>query len=448
MDIREEYIIRESINDVIRILDSAEVRPDFSSDTVIVQVTNRAPIAHLAIERGLKALIVKGGGKLKRIHSLGELLETLDNHDNEAADFLRMAFADAVAFFNYNVNAKGFEHFQSLDSYLSEVGTKQAFQDLRYWAIGESTNGGDPIPSISLYIHREVLCALHCLFLRSYRDTVSARVERDVASKVAEIRKSSDTRVDRLTSESASSYANWLNRSRGEFRKALESAVRSDFKSEECDEFWSMNLRSAFKELGQSSDPAVRYFIGTCSYLPEGSQYKAPDANPKVVWNDQKNKGTVTTPAGNDLGFIQQYADGAWGIIPSEAGLVQTTAIAEALSDAKHYLVNRLTCHVRVTVNGRPKTVRIVGEPTSSADWTSETEDVLAENSSPETLVLEFWDIKHGLQVGDRVSLEIPSQGSPRYASFYDGSVTELAEQKVSMEGSKVLGLATEGPQS
>lgn len=63
MELRDEYKIKESSEDAIRILDSAPLRPDPLPERNLVQSTNHAPIAHLAIEKGLQALIAEGGGR-------------------------------------------------------------------------------------------------------------------------------------------------------------------------------------------------------------------------------------------------------------------------------------------------------------------------------------------------------------------------------------------------
>ena len=56
----KQYKIEESIRDVIRILDLAPIQVDMIGEKNLAQLTNRVPIAHLAIERGLKALISQG----------------------------------------------------------------------------------------------------------------------------------------------------------------------------------------------------------------------------------------------------------------------------------------------------------------------------------------------------------------------------------------------------
>ena len=146
MDTMERYKIQQSIKDVINILDSVPIYRDLIPETTIVQLTNRVPIAHIALERGLKALISDAGGVQERVHSLNWLHGELGRCDSDAAVFLAKAFENAVNFFGYNVNTKGFRHFRSLEDYLSKTGTENAFDKLRYWALGESSKGENPIP--------------------------------------------------------------------------------------------------------------------------------------------------------------------------------------------------------------------------------------------------------------------------------------------------------------
>ena len=119
----ERYKIQRSIWDAIDILDSAPMHRDLIPETMIVQLTNRGPMAHLAIERGLKALIANATGNRNSIHSLNRLYRDLKGCDKNSADFLDEAFDDAVRFYGYSVDDKGFGHFRSLDEYLSKVGT-------------------------------------------------------------------------------------------------------------------------------------------------------------------------------------------------------------------------------------------------------------------------------------------------------------------------------------
>ena len=446
MDTMERYKIQESLADVISILDSAPMHRDLLPDKMTVQLTNRMPIAHLAIERGLKALIADADGTTDRIHSLYKLNRNLRECDKDSADFLAEAFEDAVRFFRYNVNVKGFRHFRSLDDYLSKVGTEKAFDALRYWAIGESPKGGNPIPYISPPIHRELLYAISCLFL-SWRETVSGRVERTVAHAIAMFsgRHISYSSGDSSKEQSVRWYMDWLFKEHTTCCSALEESVTQGFVVTD-DQFVVQTLRGAFEDLRQSKDPAVQYYFRTLTYLPEGSQRLNPDAVPEIEWrNHDQTRGTVVTPAGTCLGFVEKYADGGWGIIPCEVGLVQVTEIARALRDAQAYLVNHLTKQVTVTVNGESKQLRMVGDRDFffRPAWTAETGTPI--DIGLTTCELELWDANHGLHNGEEVSMELqvelPSEAGDRVVSVLEGTVTAVTEQKVSIKGTDVFTL-------
>ena len=113
MDTMDEYKIQASIDDVINILDSAPIKLDLIEELNIVQLANRILIAHLAIERGLKALI-KQRKQCVWGHSLAKLYKDLRECNSEYADYLSEAFRSAVEFYGYNVNYRGFGHFRSV----------------------------------------------------------------------------------------------------------------------------------------------------------------------------------------------------------------------------------------------------------------------------------------------------------------------------------------------
>ena len=438
MDTMERYKIRASIKDVIAILDSAPIHRDLIPEANLVQLTNRVPIAHLAIERGLKALINEAGGSVEETHGLHRLYRDLKGRDQESGDYLAMAFQDSVGFYGYNVNAKGFGQFRSLDDYLSRVGTEKTFESLRYWAIGETGKGESPMPYISPLIHREILCALWCLFLASRRETVSGRVEREVREAMFSRRHIHWGAEDTSKERSVHWYMNWLLKEHTTCRSALEEAVRQDFGIREDDKFVNQTLRDAYTDLCQSKDPAVLYLIRTLTYLPQGSQIRNADAVPDVEWlNRDQTSGMVKTPTGTCLGFIEKYADGTWGIEPQEEGLVQVSDIAATLADAKAYLVNRLTRQVTVTVRGESQQLRVVTErdffPLAVNYMEIEsTTDVLPYTTTYE---LEFWDVGHDISPGDEISVELPSDTSHKFVSILEGTVKTVSEHKVLVEG-------------
>ena len=441
MDTMERYKIRKSIEDVIAILDSAPMNRDLIPETNIVQLTNRAPIAHLAIERGLKALIINAGKSADQIHSLDRLYRALTECDEEAANFLAKAFEDSVTLFRFKVNAKGFGHLKSLEAYFAKVGKDKDFEALRYWAIGESSKGESPIPYIAPSIHRELLCALCCLFFPIRRETVLDRIEQAVFEAMTNTSRLMYNTRDDPKKRAVDWYLNWLLNEHSTRCRALEEAVRQNFTIKDDDEFIGQILRDACADLQRSKDPAVQYYMYRLTYLPKGSQQRDPDAIPKVQWlNHIESDGEVKTPVGTTLGFIEKRADGAWEIIPMEDGLVRVSDVAETLADAKAYLVSRLTNQVVVSVNGVSKRLRIVSERNSFPlpEITGETGDSESLNSWTQVYKLEFWDGDHGLSSGDGVVLELHSE---EYTSvlILEGMVKGVKKQMVSIAGKEVL---------
>ena len=444
MDQIEIYIIQESIKDVIAILDSAPMRLDLVPEANAVQLTNRAPIAHLAIERGLKALISEAGGTGDHTHGLHKLFQDLMQCDEKSAEYLAEAFQDAVKFYGYNVNIKGFKQFRSLDDYLSKVGNEKAFELFRYWAIGESSNGESPILFISLPIHRELLQALWCIFLPTLRQTVSGRVEDAVARAMFNGRRLQYRVDDTGKAESVKWYRNWLFREHTTCCNPLEEAVERDFAIKDDDDFVAQILRDAFNDLQQSNDPAVRYYMGTLRYLAKGSQLRNPDAIPVVDWlRPDQTKASVSTPAGTNLGFIEKNPDGGWAIIPTEEGAVAVSDIAKSVADAKNYLVNRLTEQVTVTINGESRQLRVTSTegfaPFPTSMRTIETGDSENPNPSTPTYGLEFWNSEHGLRRGDEISVSLLSQRANGFGYAIKGIVLTVSEEKVSIAGMLTL---------
>ena len=442
MDIMEKYRIQESIKDAIVILDSAPMHRDLSPDTNAVRLTNRAPIAHLAIERGMKSLINESGGCADPIHALNKLYRDLCCHDKAAADYLAKAFDEAVMFYGYNINVKGLTQFRSLQDYLGKVGTEKAFQALRYWAIEGSNSQANPMPYISLPIHREILWALWCAFLPSRRETVADRVDNEIAHAMFDARhKHIGYSPDDTSKEQAvHGYFNWLFKEHSTRRSALKEAVDKNFvlgKEEFVDEL----LREAYEELKKSEDPAMQYFLGRLSYLHKGSQRRNRDAVPDIQWSGEgEYRGMVVTPAGTFLGFIEKFADGGCGITPSEPGLVRITAIAESVGDAKHYLVNRLTRMASCVIKGERKQLRLCVK--EHFGFRSTSSDRVWSSTDPEggtaSYDVEFWDACHGMKCGDSVAIGVVWNEVDTAASVLYGTVEDVENQKVSIIGSDV----------
>lgn len=410
---------------------------DLVPEANMVQLTNRAPIAHLAIERGLKAIIGESGGNAKRKHDLNELYRELSQCNPVASDYLDQSFDDAVTFFGYNINDKGFKQFRSLDDYLSKVGTAKSFNALRYWAIEEAGQGANPIPFISSPIHRELLSALWMLFLPSRRETVSDRVESAVSYAMFEGRAISYGPDDTGKEEMVHSYMNWLYKDHATCRSALKEAVNRNLSLGKGDVIDKI-VREGHCELSQSKDPAVQYYMRTLTYIPKGSERRNPDAIPNVNWfNVEESRGELLSVGGIHLGFVERFADGSWEIRPNQEGGGGVSDIAEALADAKHYVVNRLTAPVLVIVNGVAKRLRIhlrkhalVHAGFLNSLWDG---SATFPQECPADVV--FWDASHGLDVGDIVSVRRLGNAERDYVAVLEGSVIRAAGHQITISG-------------
>ena len=67
-------------------LDASPAKADLIPEVTVIQVMNRAPIAHLAIERTLKFLIKVSGGSFEETHTLNRHREALRKCDPDADD--------------------------------------------------------------------------------------------------------------------------------------------------------------------------------------------------------------------------------------------------------------------------------------------------------------------------------------------------------------------------
>ncbi len=252
----KEVFLLCSIEDTIDILDNALIQP-LDSISGSARLTNRISIAHLELERGLKALLHKSGksGRSEG-HHLGKLYVKLMKCNKDAANSLTEAFNNAVGFFGYDIEKEGFEHFRALVCYLSKVGTEEIFMDMRYWLI-------EPRKAIKyktlLKLHREILYRLQCCLPFSDKpidETIDERVER----RVREAMTNGGVLANGDNKTSIDRYCNWLNKHLP-YRTALEEAVEKKFIVKEGDEFVKQTLCDAFKELEQSKDPAVWFYI-------------------------------------------------------------------------------------------------------------------------------------------------------------------------------------------
>ena len=353
----ERAVIRHSVRDAIKVLEDQPVRPDVFAELTVMQIMNRVSSAHLSIERAMKFIITEAGGPLIKDHDLPSRLNKLRQYEPESAKFLEEAFGEAVRHYRYNANAAHIKHLKSLETYFEATGSDKVFQEIRYWELTQSTDE-ILVRQIYLTLHMELLHALKEILLAPQRpkDTISARVERAVRSAMSPRRELIYTEgTDKERSIKA--YIEW-RRGFKSFREAITVASREGIAN--GDEFILGIINKAFQQLVTSKDPAVKYFAETLTVLPK--QHR--DAIPCVEWMgpEKYQAGLVSTPGGDELGYIHRRSDGLWNVTPERDDSVQLSAITETQTDARCYLATLFTRRTRLVVGGEEKWLRIVGE--------------------------------------------------------------------------------------
>ncbi len=443
-DFIQRNSIERSIEDVIDMLDASPIQRDMVGYHNNVQIGNRAHNAHLGIERGFKALVRFAQGTNERGHSLPRLFLQLERVDKDTADFLALAFRDAVDFYGYNTNANGFRHLKSIHTYFENVGGENAFNVYRYWVTEIVNDPSMVMPPISLDVHRELLCAIARLIGLGEQQVVSERVDWAIFHALSPTGRhmwftEGESDDEKRRRANVLGYMAWFNehhsswrdaRSDSSWRDTLRDAVISDFSTGD-DEFVSSVVKTVFEELKESADPAVRYFTGRMGYLSRGSQPRFGNLAVEMEWSAEGRDGMIKTPAGTVLGHVNRYADGGWGIRPR--GRVPFE-IAEALADAKRYLIERLTHRIKVRIGDESRSLRLIEDhdsfvPTSTRDWTGD------ENYGPESYNLEFWDDQHGLNIGQNITAKLHHRDSSDLVSVLKGKITSVEGHRATVVG-------------
>ena len=384
----------------------------------------------------MKFLTTNAGGLFEKNHNLGRLFQLLQANAPEAAKFLKAAFAAAVVHYRYNPNAANMTHLKSLEQYLEVAGSNEAFQDVRYWELEQSLDEVI-VRTIYLSLHIELLYALSEILLDPKRplQTVNNRVDRAVQHAL--FPKPDLAYAPSTTKEdSVRAYLNWL-RTFSSGRDALADAVQRSFNI--GDEFTANIARNAYDTLRSSSDLAVRYFANTLGVLPKQPRIVIP----LVQWlgPEPGHSGSVTTPAGTPLGFIERGLDGLWYITPMVNGLVAVSAIAETQTDALSYLAKLLSRLVTVTVDGQVRSLRIVGEEYYLIDHNSAPTVLLDDKKSDEpawTHKVVFWNTDHAIETGQRVRIEVRRNG---LVDKVEGTVTKVLRDEVYLSGKEMYDL-------
>ena len=125
-------------------------------------------------------------------------------------------------------------------------------------------------------------------------------------------------------------------------------------------------------------------------------------------WAQERERcGSVKTPGGTIIGLIERGLDGLWYIRPGH-GVV--SAKAKSQTDARCYLAILLTRPALVTVGGEDRSLRIIGEEHDLSQRNYDEINRRYEGAGDDktwTHKVTFWDKDHGIEINDRVRVEV-----------------------------------------
>ena len=428
MDLKHRSIVMHSINRTVKMLDLIPARPDMVAAYEAFQIMDNAAIAHLAIEKALKNLILASGGENKKEHGLLSRYNALKRVNKPVADFLSEAYYDAMSLYGYNPNSARMKHMRSLDLYFSRTGGEKDFQAMRYWTLDQSTNT-ELLSLICLPMHREILCALH----EAHR---SEGIRRKKATDRVEdaIQYALSLSVQALPSEQCNDYIKWWLNDHPTRRGALEHAVQSNFAIK--DEPFNQALRNVYYQLAQGDDPAVVITMQHLQVLPPQPRVSGQEASVEWLGNQhEKSFGMVQSPVGTPIGEVAKRDDSLWNIFPLHEGMeVRARGIAKSHTDAERHLSQAMSREVLVIANGTQQVKRLVGTCDIPHDAYGARISEDDDGRGRPTLHFDFWEDNHGLAVGQHITIEgmHPYQG---VGHIVEGTVTQVDNQKVSVEG-------------
>ena len=360
----------------------------------IGRLIQRTHIAHLNIELGLKALILRATNDKYRLpngnltkplrqHGIDNLYRKLRLHSRTEADKLEEVFTDTLEFYNLSGERPWKE---SLEKYFEWSATHEIYaKHLRY-----STIEGHGVPRIPLMVHRQLMYALHILlgtptwFGPGKSVTASGQVEQAIKGSLDlwEIRHWSDSttiendngitckefyralvemqthkesiRLPGLTEENTTEGESvhridsdlqrrlaGLYLHMGSWRRVIEYARNRGFDLR--DKSLNEALKDAYMRLNDSEDGVIRY------YFEQLDDVRGPSTPPPSVFRRKSRTGAVN-PAylmeapNEDAFWLNQRQDGRWRIFPFVSYIPKATAktAEDAISFAnecyvKHY---------------------------------------------------------------------------------------------------------------
>ena len=394
------------------------------------QRMNRLSIAHSAIEDGLKHLIRSNGASYSHTHELSVLLDELRTSNPGVAGSLDNAFEAATEFYGTDTGYPDYRHLASLSDYLETSGTKELFERMRYVELESSVD--DPaLERVHIEFHYEVLCALDEAIQPRYGTTVD-RVE-----ELARLAFLDGSRVDPLASHgeaSRAAYDRWLEEQDSyadairrlttscnaiEDEHANSAAIGVCYKLTGSEDLALRTIAFALIQCGTVDLPAQCGEVETCVRRPEGAV------------ND-----IVSTPAGDDLGYMRHLPTGFWLATDDLQDTYPEWFRTE--TDARLYLAHLFLVEVHIVTVRGASCYRVRSPHSFGTAATRASRSVAWINWAgfvTDSIWLKLWESQHDLRVGEQIEI----REEPEASHYWSGRVTAVDLQNVMIGETKLL---------
>lgn len=387
-------------------------------ETVTPQKLNRLLTAHIAIEGGLKYLIKSTGASYSHTHDLRALLDQLRTCKSGIAASLDNAFTATTGFYGTDTQDPDYRHLASLQDYLEMVGSNEQYKRMRYVEL-ESSIDDPALESLHIEFHYEILYALDEAIQPLY-GTIVDRVE-DFAQRAF----LNSHRLESLASHSEASkeaYLGWLGE-QDTYMKAIRSLTAS--RNAIGDEYADSAARGVCSDLTGSEDLALRIVAYA---LISAKPAQRVDIETSVWRGEGAKNRTVTTPAGDVLGFIRLLPTGFW--LATDNPYDCSPAWFRTESDARKYLAHLFVIELPIVTERGSSSYRVVSRrPIQSPEarrFLSIHESIWA-GSTADGFWLKLWDSRHDLRLGDHLEIRIHSDSK----LYWSGRVTHVDDQNV-----------------
>lgn len=395
------------------------------------QRMNRLSTAHSAIEDGLKHLIKSSGASYSHTHDLRALLDKLRACNPEVCASLDKAFDAATEFYGTNTQDPDHYHLTSLSDYLGKSGTNEVFKLMRYVEL-ESSIYNLALEDVHIEFHYEVLCALDEAIQPCYGPTADRVEEHARLAFLAGRRFDAVAAPQREASREA--YIAWL-----EEQDTYVEAIRHLTASRKAieDEHANSAAIGVCYELTGSEDLALR----TIAFgLIKSGIVDLPAQRDEIETRVRRPQGVknriVTTPAGDDLGFMRHLPTGFW--LATNDPHDTSPKWFRTESDARLYLAHLFLIEVPVVTARSSSSYRMVSPRPLRSREAHDRLSVASINWAgfvTDRIWLKLWELQHDLRTGEQIEI----RADPESPLYWRGRIIDVAGQNVAIGETELL---------